>query len=123
MPRQPQITEQKRAPHGILLVDKPEGITSNDLVQLVRRLVRPSKVGHSGTLDSAASGLMVLLIGAGTRALDYLDEGRKAYSMKVLLGEETDTGDREGTVIRTADPSGVTEDQIEKALQKYTRSN
>ena len=52
--------------HGILLADKPEGITSNGLVQLVKRLVRPAKVGHSGTLDSAASGLMVLLLGAGT---------------------------------------------------------
>ena len=95
--------------HGILLVDKPEGITSNGLVQLVKRLVRPAKVGHSGTLDSAASGLMVLLLGAGTRALEYLDESRKTYLMQVLLGEETDTGDREGNVIRTADPSGITE--------------
>jgi tRNA pseudouridine55 synthase len=119
LPRQPQTSEQKRDSHGVLLVDKPEGITSHDLVQLVRKLVRPSKVGHSGTLDSAASGLMVLLIGAGTRALDYLDEGRKAYSMKVLLGEETDTGDREGSITRTGDPSGISVETIERALDKY----
>ncbi len=105
--------------HGILLVDKPEGITSNGLVQLVRKIVRPAKVGHSGTLDSAASGLMVLLIGAGTRALDYLDESHKAYSMTVLLGEETDTGDREGNVIRTSDTSGIDAAKIEEALQTY----
>ena len=102
--------------HGILLVDKPEGITSNGLVQLVKRLVRPSKVGHSGTLDSAASGLMVLLLGAGTRALEYLDESRKTYLMQVLLGEETDTGDREGNVIRTGDSSSITRENIEQAL-------
>ncbi len=102
--------------HGILLADKPEGITSNGLVQLVKRLVRPAKVGHSGTLDSAASGLMVLLLGAGTRSVEYLDEGRKTYLMQVLMGEETDTGDREGNVIRSSDPSGITEEQIQQAL-------
>jgi tRNA pseudouridine55 synthase len=102
--------------HGILLVDKPEGITSNGLVQLVKRLVRPAKVGHSGTLDSTASGLMVLLLGAGTRALEYLDESRKTYLMQVLFGEETDTGDREGNVIRTADASGITKEKIQQAL-------
>ncbi len=106
--------------HGILLVDKPEGITSNGLVQLVKRLVRPAKVGHSGTLDSAASGLMVLLLGAGTRALEYLDESRKTYLMKVILGEETDTGDREGNVTRTGDPSRLTEAQIQQGLQMHS---
>jgi tRNA pseudouridine55 synthase len=105
--------------HGILLADKPEGITSNGLVQLVKRLVRPTKVGHSGTLDSAASGLMVLLLGAGTRAVEYLDEGRKTYLMQVLMGEETDTGDREGNVVRTGDPSGITEEQIQHALDMH----
>ncbi len=82
--------------HGILLVDKPEGITSNDVVRTAKSRVKPAKVGHSGTLDPAASGLMVILIGAGTRTLDYLEETRKCYQMTVRLGEETDTGDREG---------------------------
>ena len=53
--------------HGLLLVDKPEGITSNEVVRIVKKLVRPAKVGHTGTLDPAASGLVVILIGAGTR--------------------------------------------------------
>ncbi|MDQ7782239.1 MAG: tRNA pseudouridine(55) synthase TruB [Desulfomonilaceae bacterium] len=105
--------------HGILLVDKPEGITSNDVVRIVKRIVRPSKVGHTGTLDPAASGLIVILIGSGTRTLDYLDERRKSYSLTVRLGEESDTCDREGTVIRTEDPSGIESEQIEKALESY----
>jgi tRNA pseudouridine55 synthase len=105
--------------HGILLVDKPEGITSNDVVQLVKKFVKPAKVGHTGTLDPAASGLVVVLIGAATRVLDYLDESHKHYRLTVLLGEETDTDDREGTVIRKGDPSGVTPSRIEEALGKY----
>jgi len=105
--------------HGILLVDKPEGITSNDVVRLVKKYVKPAKVGHTGTLDPAASGLVVVLIGAATRALDYLDESRKHYRMTVLLGEETDTDDREGAVTRTSDASGVTLARIEEALGKY----
>ena len=105
--------------HGILLVDKPEGATSNEVVQTVKRLAKPAKVGHTGTLDPAASGLVVILIGAATRALDYLDESRKEYSITVRLGEETDTDDREGTVVRTADPSGVTAERIEEVISVY----
>lgn len=105
--------------HGILLVDKPEGITSNDVVRLVKRFVKPAKVGHTGTLDPAASGLVVVLIGSATRALDYLDESHKHYRLTVLLGEETDTDDREGTVVKRGDPSGVTPGRIEEALRKY----
>lgn len=100
-------------------MDKPEGITSYDVVRIMKRYVKPAKVGHSGTLDAAASGLMVLLIGAGTRALDYLDENPKKYAMGVLLGEETDTGDREGTLIRSADATQITVPQIKEALQKH----
>jgi len=69
--------------HGILLVDKPEGVTSNDVVRTVKRIVKPAKVGHSGTLDPAASGLMIILIGSGTRTLDYLNENRKSYRLLI----------------------------------------
>ncbi len=106
--------------HGILLVDKPEGISAGKVVTIVKNRVKPAKVGHSGTLDPAATGLMVILIGGATRALDYLDENRKAYSMGVLLGEETDTCDREGTVTSTIDPSGVQLSDIRRALEKYS---
>jgi tRNA pseudouridine55 synthase len=105
--------------HGILLVHKPEGLTANDVVRAVKKKVRPAKVGHTGTLDPAAAGLMVILIGAATRALDYLDETTKHYAMLVRLGEETDSGDREGEVVAQADPSGVTLQAIEEVLGKY----
>ncbi|HMK37667.1 MAG TPA: tRNA pseudouridine(55) synthase TruB [Desulfomonilaceae bacterium] len=106
--------------HGILLVDKPEGVTSNEVVRLVKAQVKPAKVGHSGTLDPAASGLMVILVGAGTRTLDYLDENRKCYHMIIRLGEETDTADREGRVISTTDASGIGTEQIEVVLRDHT---
>lgn len=106
--------------HGILLVDKPEDMTSNHVVQILKRLVKPAKVGHTGTLDPAASGLLVLLIGAATRTLDYLDESKKRYNLTVCLGEQTDTDDRDGAVIRSEDPSSVTADQIQQVLGGYT---
>ena len=105
--------------HGILLVDKPEGLTSHEVVRIVRNCIRPAKVGHSGTLDPAATGLMVLLIGAGTRVLDFLEESKKRYQLTVLLGEETDTGDRDGTVISKVDPSGISLAGIEEVLLGY----
>jgi tRNA pseudouridine55 synthase len=105
--------------HGILLIDKCEGITSNDALRIIKKLIRPAKVGHSGTLDPAASGLMVVLIGAGTRALEYLDENRKTYELAVRLGEETDTGDREGAVVRTGDPSGLDLPSIQEVVSGF----
>ncbi len=105
--------------HGILLLDKPEGITANKVVGIVKRNVKPSKVGHTGTLDPAATGLMVIMIGSGTRTLDYLDEHRKGYSLQVRLGEESDTGDREGKIVRTGDPTGITLERLGEVLEKY----
>jgi tRNA pseudouridine55 synthase len=104
---------------GIFLVNKPEGLTSNRVVQHVKRLVRPAKVGHSGTLDPAATGLLVILIGAATRALDYLGESRKEYVMTVKLGEETDTEDKEGDITATADAGHVTQAQITDVLTAH----
>jgi len=105
--------------NGILLVDKPEGITSNGVVQIIKRLVRPSKVGHSGTLDPAASGLITIAVGAATRALEFLDESKKTYVLNIKLGEETDTCDREGTVLSQADPSAIDSERIEDILGRF----
>ncbi|MEW6137933.1 MAG: tRNA pseudouridine(55) synthase TruB [Thermodesulfobacteriota bacterium] len=110
---------KKENMHGILLVDKPEHMTSNDVVRLVKRLVKPDKVGHTGTLDPAATGLIVILIGSATRSLDYLDEAKKTYRLTVKLGEQTDTDDSEGVVIRTGDPSGITRRHVEQVLGAY----
>lgn len=97
--------------HGVLLVDKPTGVTSHDLVQTIRRLIRQKSVGHAGTLDPLASGLMVLLLGEGTKLSDYLLTGDKTYQLKVRFGIETDTLDREGRVLRQ-EPVHFKKDQI-----------
>ncbi|MGB9615998.1 MAG: tRNA pseudouridine(55) synthase TruB [Desulfomonilaceae bacterium] len=106
--------------NGILLVDKPTGCTSHDVVWQLKKIVRPAKVGHTGTLDPAASGLLIIAIGAATRAIQFLDDARKTYEMTIRLGEETDTWDREGTVISEADTSHLSLEDIHQALSKYS---
>lgn len=87
--------------HGIIVIDKPAGITSHDVVARVRRLLRTKKVGHTGTLDPFATGVMVILVGQATRLAQFLDKDEKEYEAVIQFGSETDTGDVTGT--RTAD--------------------
>lgn len=83
-------------PTGILLIDKPEGMTSHDVVAFVRRRGRFRKVGHAGTLDPLATGLLVLLVGQATRTAKNFLQDDKSYEATMTLGYSTDTGDREG---------------------------
>lgn len=85
--------------NGLLLIDKPAGITSHDVVSRVRRLLNTREVGHSGTLDPLATGLMVLLIGEATKLSSYVTEGDKSYRVTVKLGVTTDTLDITGKVL------------------------
>src|SRR6478672_9579622 len=87
---------------GLLLVDKPAGMTSHDVVQHVRRIYGERSIGHLGTLDPFATGLLVLLLGRATRLATFLDTEPKVYEATNEFGVETDTDDRTGTVIRTA---------------------
>ena len=87
--------------HGIILIDKPAGITSHDVVSRVRRILRIKRVGHTGTLDPFATGLMVILVGPATRLAQYLDKDEKEYQASVQFGSETDTGDATG--VRTGE--------------------
>lgn len=87
---------------GLLLVDKPAGCTSHDVVAIARRALRVRRVGHGGTLDPFATGLLVLLVGRATRLLPYLDGEPKVYAATIRLGAETDTDDGTGSVVRTA---------------------
>src|SRR6185437_3947059 len=87
---------------GLLLVDKPGGCTSHDVVAIARRALGVRRVGHGGTLDPFATGLLVLLVGRATRLLPYLEGEPKVYDATVALGAETDTDDRTGAVVRTA---------------------
>ncbi len=105
--------------NGILLVDKPAGCTSHDVVRQIKKIVRPVKVGHTGTLDPAASGLLIIAMGSATRAIQFLNDTRKTYLMAIRLGEETDTWDREGKVISEADTSHLSLETIQHVLSKY----
>ncbi len=83
--------------HGILIIDKPEGITSHDVVARVRRILKTKRVGHTGTLDPFATGVMVILVGKATRLAQFLDKDEKEYEAVLRFGFETDTGDKTGT--------------------------
>ena len=86
---------------GLLLVDKPAGMTSHDVVQRVRRVYGERSIGHLGTLDPFATGLLILLLGRATRLATFIDAEPKVYQAVIRFGEETDTDDATGTVIRT----------------------
>lgn len=83
--------------NGILIIDKPAGLTSHDVVARVRRVLKTKRVGHTGTLDPFATGVMVILIGQATRFAQFLDKDEKEYEAVVRFGFETDTGDRTGS--------------------------
>lgn len=111
------------ASSGMLLIDKEEGWTSHDVVARTRRLMNTRKVGHAGTLDPMATGLLVLGVGASTRLLTFLVGLPKVYSATIRLGAETVTDDREGEVTLAADPEqilGLATERIEAGIQKLT---
>ena len=87
---------------GILAIDKPQGMTSHDVVNRVRRITGERRVGHAGTLDPMATGLLVVLVGPATRLASYLTAAEKAYSAHIVFGAETDTDDADGRITCTA---------------------
>lgn len=100
----------RRTTDGLLLVDKPAGVTSHDVVTAARRAFGESRIGHAGTLDPFATGLLVLLLGRGTRLIPYLDAEPKVYDATIRFGSETETDDGTGAVTREAplpDPAAV----------------
>jgi tRNA pseudouridine55 synthase len=104
---------------GILVVDKPLGVTSFDVVRRVRRGTGEKRVGHAGTLDPAATGVLVVLLGQATRITEYLMDMPKTYRGTIRLGTSTTTYDAEGAVVSEADASGVTEKILREALAKF----
>lgn len=108
------------SPSGILLVDKPGGMTSHDVVSRTRRALGTRKVGHAGTLDPMATGLLLLGIDSSTRLLTYLVGLGKRYAATIRLGVATDTDDAEGQVTATADASRLSRDAIDSAITKLT---
>ncbi|MDI6858667.1 MAG: tRNA pseudouridine(55) synthase TruB [Dehalococcoidia bacterium] len=104
---------------GILNVYKPPGWTSFDVVRVVRRRTRARRVGHAGTLDPTAEGVLPVCIGRATRIVEYLLDAGKRYRARIRLGIVTDTYDGEGEVVRTGDPSGVTRQMVEDVLPSF----
>jgi len=103
---------------GILVVNKPQGWTSHDVVARVRRLTHQKRVGHAGTLDPMATGVLLVCLGRATRVAEYLMASDKTYRAVVRLGVETDTYDAEGQVVATR-PVDVDESALRGALQKF----
>ncbi|MBI2299138.1 MAG: tRNA pseudouridine(55) synthase TruB [Armatimonadetes bacterium] len=104
---------------GLLLLDKPAGFTSHDAVAVVRGLYGERRVGHAGTLDPPATGLLVLCLGRATRLLEYLGGCSKEYLAEVVFGAATDSYDATGEVVETRDASGLTESAVEAALGAF----
>lgn len=104
-------------PDGILLVDKPAGMTSSDVVVAVRKMFKLKKTGHGGTLDPQATGLLVVLVGKATRASQAVMGGDKVYEGVLRLGQSTNTQDAEGERTGGSDPSGVTRERLESLIR------
>jgi tRNA pseudouridine55 synthase len=107
-------------PPGLLLVDKPGGMTSHDVVARARRVLSVRKVGHAGTLDPMATGLLILGVGAATRLLGYVGGHDKTYEATVRLGQSTVTDDRESEVLGTSSAADLDDDAIRTALAAQT---
>lgn len=105
---------------GVLVVDKPAGPTSFEVVKRVRRLLRARRAGHTGTLDPAATGVLAVCVEDAVKLQGYLVEGDKAYEATVAFGAATDTEDAEGEVVARGDPSGIDAARIAAALPALT---
>lgn len=101
----------------ILFVDKPKGITSFDVIRILRKKLGIRKMGHAGTLDPMASGLMIIGVNVGTKKMNEFLKLPKVYIADVQLGKKTDTGDLEGRVIEEKEVSNITEDKLREAVE------
>lgn len=104
---------------GVLVVDKPIGLTSHDVVQIIRRGTNIRRAGHTGTLDPRASGVLVILIGPAVRLSEYVSASDKRYQATIRLGTATDTYDSEGEITTTSEVGDITEEGFNEILQKF----
>jgi len=107
-------------PAGLFLFDKPKGITSHDAVDLLRRKLSMRRIGHSGTLDPMATGLLILLVGTATSSQASLQGSAKVYGGTILFGSETDTWDAEGKVVAEAPPPPLDEVSLSAAVKAFS---
>ena len=113
------MTKAANEPIGISVVDKPAGLTSHDVVSKARKIFGTRKVGHSGTLDPDATGVLVLGIGRATRLLQFLTLLPKSYKGEIVFGEHTSTLDSTGEIIATYDMSGLTPSDVREATKSF----
>ena len=104
---------------GIFNVLKPPGMTSHDVIAFLRRALNTKKVGHGGTLDPDAAGVLPVFTGTATRLLEFAVEGKKQYLVEVTLGKQTDTGDDSGNVVKEMPVPAFTEEALQKVLQGF----
>ncbi len=104
---------------GVIIINKPKGYTSNDIVQIIRKNFSTKKVGHCGTLDPMATGVLPVLIGQATKISKYLVEHNKTYIATIKLGEKTNTGDTEGKVIEQKEIPKLSELIINNVLNSF----
>ena len=103
--------------NGVLLIDKPVGMTSHDVVYRLRRALQTKRVGHTGTLDPDVTGLLVMLVGEATKLTEILQEREKSYSAEVTLGFSTTTEDKAGDIVGTSSVEGIDVEDIDRAIQ------
>lgn len=115
----PQRKNEATSLHGFLIIDKPAGWTSHDVVARVRRLIGERHVGHAGTLDPAATGVLPIAIGHATKSLEYLSGASKTYRAEITFGVETDSYDADGQVTQQRDAYHLTASEVEAALTAF----
>jgi len=111
--------QRGRNVNGILLLDKPPGLSSNQALQRVKRLFDAAKAGHTGSLDPLATGLLPLCLGYTTKFSAFLLDADKRYRVRIRLGETTETADAEGEIIATAPTDGITEEQVRAVVAEF----
>jgi tRNA pseudouridine55 synthase len=113
------LRKHGRPVHGIVLLDKPEGMTSNRALQAVRRLFQARKAGHTGSLDPFATGMLPICLGEATKTAAFMLDADKAYRATLRLGQATETGDTEGQVVREMAVPALSELEIESVLRSF----
>src|SRR6266508_3774375 len=107
---------------GVLNINKPSGVTSHDVVESVRKILHEKRIGHTGTLDPLATGVLVLCVGKATRIAKYIEAGEKEYKAVMRLGVTTDTLDADGCVLETKMYTPPDRTQIEGVMRTFTGS-
>lgn len=113
------LDKEENSLNGFLIIDKPSGMTSHSVVHQIRKITNTKKVGHAGTLDPDATGVLVVGLGKATRLITYLVTDNKTYQATIRLGQSTSTDDREGEILKTVDCSNLDENEINSVILNF----